>query len=120
MAYILSPLSVAQDILSGGMIIVGVVILGITCYVLYNEMVSSKGPYVIYKKAAARCLENSKVVDLLGEPIKVHGTGYRRKQHIRYVYIHIYFFLMKKKITCTCVCICVNQTVMYMENESII
>ncbi|XP_047348275.1 mitochondrial import inner membrane translocase subunit Tim21 isoform X5 [Vespa velutina] len=38
-------------------------------------------PYGIYNRALDRCQKNTKVLDALGEPIKVYGEGRRRRNH---------------------------------------
>lgn len=59
-------------------IIFGVGFMGMIGYTMYQELVSSKSPNVVYSKALERCISHPKVVRALGEPIKAHGEGGRR------------------------------------------
>ena len=67
----------------------GVIIggLGVTCAVLYivaREMLSGESPVALFQKASDQCVENEKIQDLLGEPIKAFGEETRRgrRRHV--------------------------------------
>ncbi|KAI4494821.1 hypothetical protein M0804_001022 [Polistes exclamans] len=70
-------------------------------YTLLNELFSSNSPYGIYKRALKCCQKDSKVLDALGEPIKVYGEGKRRRNHFSHglyekdgiVYLKLRFYM---------------------------
>lgn len=62
--------------------------IGITACIFYTilkELFSENSPNGIYKKALNRCLQDSRVVDALGEPVKAYGEENRRgrRNHVR-------------------------------------
>ncbi|XP_015172866.1 PREDICTED: mitochondrial import inner membrane translocase subunit Tim21 [Polistes dominula] len=75
---------VKENTISAGYLVIiaaGLSILVYIGYSLLNELFSSNSPYGVYKRALKCCQEDSKVLDALGEPIKVYGEGRRRRNH---------------------------------------
>jgi len=62
----------------GVVIVVGVGVIGYIFYYLFNELFSGKSPDGVYSKAYDDCVANTKVQDMLGEPIKGYGEETRR------------------------------------------
>ncbi|XP_051167096.1 mitochondrial import inner membrane translocase subunit Tim21 [Leptopilina boulardi] len=63
--------------------------IGITACIFYTilkELFSESSPNGIYKKAVKRCLQDSRVLDALGEPVKAYGEESRRgrRNHVRH------------------------------------
>lgn len=52
-------------------------------YSLVQELFSSNSPHGVYNRALNLCQKDKKVLDALGEPIKVYGEGRRRRNHFR-------------------------------------
>eukprot|EP00095_Tigriopus_kingsejongensis_P010536 maker-scaffold349_size200065-snap-gene-1.22 protein:Tk10536 transcript:maker-scaffold349_size200065-snap-gene-1.22-mRNA-1 annotation:"tim21-like mitochondrial-like" len=71
----------------GSVIVVG---LGITAIVLYNvlsELFSTSSPQKLFQKASEKCVQDPKIQDLLGEPIKAFGEETRRgrRRHVSHM-----------------------------------
>ncbi|XP_034945854.1 mitochondrial import inner membrane translocase subunit Tim21 [Chelonus insularis] len=68
--------------------------LGVTAFMFFavlSELFSDKSPNSIYSKAVERCMNDPKVIDALGEPIKAYGEETRRgrRRHVSHlVYMH--------------------------------
>lgn len=79
----------------------GLILFVYISYCLLNELFSSNSPYGIYKRALECCQKDSKVLDALGEPIKVYGEGRRRRNHFSHglyekdgiVYLKLRFYM---------------------------
>ena len=69
----------------GGVVIAGIGVLGVVLYSLWDEMFSGNSPQSMYQAAADKCMNNEKVQDMLGEPIKSFGEETRRgrRRHVR-------------------------------------
>lgn len=50
-------------------------------YFIFKELFSSNSPLGVFNRALERCQKDSRVLDALGEPIKVFGEGRRRRNH---------------------------------------
>ncbi|XP_047348271.1 mitochondrial import inner membrane translocase subunit Tim21 isoform X1 [Vespa velutina] len=75
---------VKQNTISAGYLVIIAVGITLSIYIGYSilhELFSSNSPYGIYNRALDRCQKNTKVLDALGEPIKVYGEGRRRRNH---------------------------------------
>ena len=62
--------------------------LGVTAimfYAIFRELFSSKSPNSVYDQAVNRCMQDTRVSDCLGEPIKAYGEETRRgrRGHVR-------------------------------------
>lgn len=70
-----------------GVILLGVGVTGTLFYAVFNELFSSKSPNNVYSKAAKQCVNDPRVEDKLGYPIKIHGEETRRgrRQHVSHV-----------------------------------
>lgn len=75
-------------------IIAGVGVTGIMFYAIFRELFSSKSPNSVYSKALDRCMQDPKIQDALGLPIKAYGEETRRgrRGHVRYVILLYYVF----------------------------
>lgn len=67
-----------------GVILLGVGVTGIMFYAIFRELFSSQSPNSVYSEALEKCINDPKVQDLLGTPIKGYGeeTGRRRRRHV--------------------------------------
>jgi len=70
-----------------GVIIAGVGVTAIMFYAVFSELFSSKSPNSVYSKALDRCLQDTRLVDSLGEPVKGHGETTRRgrRRHTNHI-----------------------------------
>ncbi|KAJ8681016.1 hypothetical protein QAD02_016803 [Eretmocerus hayati] len=59
-------------------IIGGVGVTAVMFYAIFRELFSSKSPNSVYSKALDKCINDPKVVDTLGTPIKAFGEETRR------------------------------------------
>ncbi|XP_043491543.1 mitochondrial import inner membrane translocase subunit Tim21 [Polistes fuscatus] len=95
---------VKQNTVSAGYLVI--IAAGLTLFIyigysLLNELFSSNSPYGIYNRALQCCMKDSKVLDALGEPIKVYGEGRRRRNHFSHglyekdgiVYLKLRFYM---------------------------
>ena len=64
-----------------GVIIGGLGVTGAIFYIIFKELFSSESPNNIFSAALDKCIENTKVQDMLGAPIKGHGEESRRGRH---------------------------------------
>ncbi|KAK2580773.1 hypothetical protein KPH14_011508 [Odynerus spinipes] len=62
-------------------IAISIAFSGYLFYFIFHELFSSNSPLGIYNRALERCQKDTKVLDALGEPIKVYGEGTRRRNH---------------------------------------
>lgn len=85
-----------------GVIIGGVGITALIFYTLFSELFSSKSPYGVYSEARLRCIEHSKVQDILGTPVKAYGDETRRgrRRHIRYIKVIYFLKFIWNLMTC--------------------
>lgn len=67
-----------------GVIVLGVSITGALFYTILKELWSSNSPNNIYSAALERCVNDTRIQDQLGAPIKGFGeeTRRRRRQHV--------------------------------------
>lgn len=67
-----------------GVIAVGVAVTGIMFFAIFRELLSSESPNNIYSAALEECINDPRVQDSLGMPIKGYGeeTRRRRRQHV--------------------------------------
>jgi len=67
-----------------GVIVLGVSITGALFYTILKELWSSNSPNNIYSAALERCVNDPRIQDQLGAPIKGFGeeTRRRRRQHV--------------------------------------
>lgn len=75
---------VKKNTVSAGYLAIVVVSIAFTvyiCYFLFHELFSSNSPLGVYNRALERCQKDTRVLDTLGEPIKVYGEGRRRRNH---------------------------------------
>ncbi|KAF6017148.1 TIMM21 [Bugula neritina] len=65
-------------------IAVGIGVTGILFYAVGSELFGSTGSNAVYSKAFTKCLNSTKVLDALGQPVKAHGETNRRgrRQHV--------------------------------------
>ncbi|KAI4497277.1 hypothetical protein M0802_007761 [Mischocyttarus mexicanus] len=95
---------VKQNTVSAGYLVIiatGLTLLVYIGYSLLNELFSSNSPYGIYSRALKCCQKDTKVLDALGEPIKVYGEGRRRRNHFSHglyeengnVYLKLKFYM---------------------------
>ncbi|GAB0089074.1 mitochondrial import inner membrane translocase subunit Tim21 [Sergentomyia squamirostris] len=67
-----------------GIILLGIGVTGALFYTVFRELFSSSSPNSIYSNALDRCINDSRVQDALGAPIKGYGeeTRRRRRRHV--------------------------------------
>lgn len=67
-------------------IIAGVGVTALMFYAIFRELFSGKSPNSVYAKAVERCLQDPKILDALGEPVKAYGEESRRgrRGHVRH------------------------------------
>lgn len=67
-----------------GVILLGVGLTGGLFYVIFKELFSSNSPQNIYADALDRCVNDPKIQDALGAPIKGFGeeNSRRRRRHV--------------------------------------
>lgn len=67
-----------------GVIVLGVGVTGALFYTVLKELWSSNSPNNVYSAALDRCVNDSRIQDQLGVPIKGFGeeTRRRRRQHV--------------------------------------
>lgn len=67
-----------------GVIVLGVSITGALFYAIFRELWSSNSPNNVYSAALDRCVNDTRIQDQLGAPIKGFGeeTRRRRRQHV--------------------------------------
>lgn len=70
-----------------GIILIGVGVTGTLFYAVFNELFSSKSPNNVYSKAAKLCVNDTRIQDKLGYPIKTYGEETRRgrRRHVSHV-----------------------------------
>ncbi|XP_060518590.1 mitochondrial import inner membrane translocase subunit Tim21 [Cylas formicarius] len=70
-----------------GIILLGVGVTGSLFYAVFSELFSSKSPNSVYSRAVKKCIEDPRIEDKLGYPIKAYGEETRRgrRQHISHV-----------------------------------
>lgn len=63
----------------------GLAVTGFILYTIFGELFSGTSPNAIYTQAVEKCLNNTKVIDSLGEPIKSYGETNRRgrRRHVK-------------------------------------
>ena len=68
----------------GMVIVVGITVTGVILYTVLKELFSRESPVALFQMASEKCVENPKVQDLLGEPIKAFGEEDRRgrRRHV--------------------------------------
>ncbi|KAL7304096.1 hypothetical protein TKK_0003556 [Trichogramma kaykai] len=59
-------------------IIGGVAVTGLMFYAIFRELFSSKSPNSVYARASDYCINDPRVINILGEPIKAYGEETRR------------------------------------------
>lgn len=69
-----------------GIVLGGVGVTAVILYYVFNELFSKDSPNSVYAAALERCVKETRVADLLGEPIKGFGEETRRgrRTHVRY------------------------------------
>lgn len=73
-----------------GIILLGVGVTGVMAFAIFRELFSSKSPNSVYSKALEKCINDSRIQDALGAPIKGYGeeTKRRRRGHVAHsVYV---------------------------------
>lgn len=67
-----------------GVIAIGIGVTGIMFYAIFNELFSSSSPNTVYSEALDYCINDTRVQDSLGAPIKGFGeeTKRRRRNHV--------------------------------------
>uniref|UniRef100_A0A0K8TMR6 Mitochondrial import inner membrane translocase subunit Tim21 n=1 Tax=Tabanus bromius TaxID=304241 RepID=A0A0K8TMR6_TABBR len=67
-----------------GVILIGIGVTGIMFYTIFKELFSSKSPNSVYTEALSKCIEDPRVQDALGSPIKGFGEETRRgrRRHV--------------------------------------
>lgn len=67
-----------------GVILLGVGLTGGLFYVIFRELFSSNSPQNIYSAALDRCVNDTRIQDALGAPIKGFGeeNSRRRRRHV--------------------------------------
>nr|SVE94603.1 EOG090X0I05 [Simocephalus serrulatus] len=70
-----------------GIVVIGFLAAGAILYAVIKELFSSQSPQSIYSDALKKCLEFSRVCDLLGEPITAFcdGSGRRGRTNLRHI-----------------------------------
>lgn len=70
-----------------GIIALGIGVTATLFYAVFNELFSSKSPNNVYTKAMKKCIEDPRVEDKLGTPIKAYGEETRRgrRQHVNHL-----------------------------------
>lgn len=104
----------SKDVTYISIILVGIGITSYVFYAVFKEFFSSKSPSSVFGNALAKCKQDPRVVEALGEPIKGHGeiTSRRRARHVSFVeyennsktYIRVKFYLKGSKGTATVEC----------------
>lgn len=67
-------------------IVAGIGVTGIMFYAIFRELFSKKSANSVYSHALDRLMNDPKVIDALGLPIKAYGEETRRgrRGHVRY------------------------------------
>lgn len=67
-----------------GVIALGVTVTGIMFFAIFRELLSSSSPNNVYSSALETCINEPRVQDALGQPIKGYGEESRRgrRQHV--------------------------------------
>nr|CAD7413909.1 unnamed protein product [Timema poppensis] len=70
-----------------GIVIAGFGLTGVLFYAIFNELFSSKSPNSVYGRSLERCLNEPRIKDALGEPIKGFGEETRRgrRRHVSHL-----------------------------------
>ncbi|XP_022337161.2 mitochondrial import inner membrane translocase subunit Tim21-like [Crassostrea virginica] len=73
-----------KDLTYIGVIIVGGGLIGYVLYNLYQELFATDGATSVYSAAAEICKNDDRVINAMGEPIKVYGETDRRgrRRHV--------------------------------------
>nr|SVE70164.1 EOG090X0I05 [Eubosmina coregoni] len=69
-----------------GIVVGGLIAAGIILFTVLKELFWSQSPQSIYSDAFKKCTGNSRLCDILGQPIKGHGaeSSRGRHRHIKY------------------------------------
>lgn len=67
-----------------GVILLGIGVTGALFYTIFRELFSSTSPNSVYSSALEKCINDPRVQDSLGAPIKGYGeeTSRRRRRHV--------------------------------------
>lgn len=67
-----------------GVIVLGVTVTGALFYAIFRELWSANSPNNVYSSALDRCVNDTRIQDALGAPIKGYGeeSRRRRRQHV--------------------------------------
>lgn len=86
-----------------GVIALGVTVTGIMFFAIFRELLSSSSPNNVYSTALDTCINEPRVQDALGQPIKGYGEESRRgrRQHVAHTqferngipYIRMQFYI---------------------------
>lgn len=94
-----------------GVIVVGVIVTGVLFAAIFRELLSDMSPNSIYSAALATCVDDPRIQDALGAPIKGYGeeSRRRRRQHVAskvvlrhnepYMQMHFYIQGIRNKAT---------------------
>lgn len=94
-----------------GVILVGVAVTGVLFYAIFRELMSSSSSNSVYSAALSTCIDDPRIQDALGSPIKGYGeeTRRRRRQHVAhlvverhgepYMQMHFYIQGIRNKAT---------------------
>lgn len=63
-----------------GVIVLGVTVTGALFYAIFRELWSSNSPNSVYSAALDRCVNDTRIQDALGAPIKGYGEESRRRR----------------------------------------
>ncbi|XP_049857145.1 mitochondrial import inner membrane translocase subunit Tim21 [Schistocerca gregaria] len=71
-----------------GIILAGLGLTGVMFYTVFKELFSSKSPNSVYSKTLERCIEDPRIINALGEPIKGFGEQTRRgrRRHVSHLF----------------------------------
>lgn len=86
-----------------GVIVLGATVTGIMFFAIFRELMSSSSPNNVYSSALEECINEPRVQDALGQPIKGYGEESRRgrRQHVAHTqferegvpYIRMQFYI---------------------------
>lgn len=72
-----------------GVIVVGVAVTGVLFFAIFRELMSSTSSNSIYSAALATCIDDPRIQDAIGAPIKGYGeeSRRRRRQHVAHAIV---------------------------------